>query len=177
MSKAMTYDEGDLVHCPDGDNPDKIYKVTEFWSGVLDPDKVNSDYVWVNDGTSDISFAPEDLAIVCKVDNVKLMEKNAPRVSQEENTVAIVSFEGAVKREVRAIREALKICDVSQFKLRIVAEGRVNDGDVKISYRIGEYSGECEGNSMRETLAEFMRRHGWDSANAPKAISYESIPA
>jgi len=171
MSKAMTYDEGDLVHCPDGDNPDKIYKVTQSWI------EYDGDQVEVNDGEEDMSFGPEDVALVCKADNVKLVEKKAPRVSQEENTVAIVSFEGAVKREVRAIREALKICDVSQFKLRIVAEGRVNDGDVKISYRIGEYSGECEGNSMRETLAEFMRRNGWDNANAPKAISYESIPA
>lgn len=46
----------------------------------------------------------------------------------DEHTVAIVSFEGALKREIKRLRNKLKnIDEISEFQLEIVASGRVND--------------------------------------------------
>lgn len=118
--------------------------------------------------------------------NLELVAKSAVELERqknpqpmEEQTVAIVSFEGAVKREIKAVREALKMCDsVSTFRFEVVASGPVNDGEMKIEYTIsGEYGGQAvKGNSVKECVAEFLRRHGWDSTNKPIAISYDGVP-
>jgi hypothetical protein len=97
----------------------------------------------------------------------------------EEQTVAIVSFEGAVKREVKAIRAALAVCEtISYINLTIDINGPV-DGDVKIEYKLSKssYGTGVTGSNIRETLAEFLRRNGWDSTNKPIAISYDGVPS
>ena len=111
-------------------------------------------------------------------DNQKILEAEANPHPMEEQTVAIVSFEGAVKREVKAIREAIKVCEtVSELRFTITASGPINDGEVEITYEIAKnsYSAAVKGNNVRECLAEFLRRHGWDSTNKPVAISYNGL--
>lgn len=97
----------------------------------------------------------------------------------DEHHVAIVSFEGALKREIKRLREQLKqIEDLSQFKLTITVSGRVHDGEVELSYGLGESmygTGEVEGSALQSVLDEFMRRHGWNKINKPKAIAYNKI--
>jgi hypothetical protein len=100
-------------------------------------------------------------------------------MTAQEHMVAIVSFEGAIKREVKNIRQRLADADIgSEFNLTIQASGRVQDGDVKITYKLAKdtYSTAVEGNSLTPTTDEYMRRMGWNSANAPKEISFQEIP-
>lgn len=97
----------------------------------------------------------------------------------DEHTVAIVSFEGAVKREVKRVRGALqKLEELATFRMEIVARGRVHDGDVKIEFTVGrEYGGEVTGDNMQAVLEEFMRRHGWKKAHNPVAITFQEAPS
>lgn len=97
----------------------------------------------------------------------------------EEHTVAIVSFEGAVKREVKRVREQLKGCpNLSCFDLIINAEGRVDDGEVKITFGVGKYSYDrVTGDTLQAVLDEFLRRRGWQQVHAPKALAYEKVPS
>ena len=99
-------------------------------------------------------------------------------MSQDEHTVAIVSFEGAVKREVKRVREQLqKLNDLASFRMEIVAHGRVHEGDVKLKFIVGkEYGGEVSGDNMRAVLEEFMRQHGWKKAHDPVAITFQKVP-
>lgn len=96
-----------------------------------------------------------------------------------EQHVAIVSFEGAINREIKAIREGLRQTDLTSFKFEIEAAGRVEDGEIKVEYSIreGEYGDKIKGSNIRECLNEMLRRHGWKKHNAPKAISYNSVPS
>lgn len=99
----------------------------------------------------------------------------------DEHVVAIVSFEGAVKREVKRIREALRPAVeaklmINDFGFQIKVSGRVLDGEVKLSYKIGEYdfmAKEVEGDSPNAVVDEFLRRKGWASIHAPLAISMD----
>lgn len=97
----------------------------------------------------------------------------------DEHTVAIVSFEGAIKREIKKVREQLKRVDgLNSFIFTVRSEGRVLDGDIKLAFKISkEYgSDEVEGARLSPVLDEFMRRQGWKKVNAPLSIGYEKIP-
>lgn len=98
----------------------------------------------------------------------------------DEHSVAIVSFEGAVTREIKRVRERLKSVEsLSTFQLKIIASGRINDGEVKLTYFVAnEYGGgEVKGDSLNAVLDEYLRRNGWEKIHAAKAISYEKIPS
>lgn len=95
-----------------------------------------------------------------------------------EHTVAIVSFEGALKREAKRLRRQLRqVESLSRFELEITIEGRLHDGDLELKYRIGEYSKAVTGDSLGPVVDEFMRRHGWEQIHSPKAIGYDKIPS
>lgn len=99
----------------------------------------------------------------------------------EEHTVAIVSFEGALKREIKRLRNKLKnIDEISEFMLEIVASGRVNDGDVKLSFKLSPNTwggNQVTGRELRAVEEEMLRRHGWQKKNDPLAIAYERVPS
>lgn len=96
-----------------------------------------------------------------------------------EHSVAIVSFEGALKREIKRVRNELKkIEDLSQFEMIIKADGRVNDGDVKLQFEIDlDYDQNVRGDSLQAVLDEAMRRRGWTKIHDAKLLSYEKIPS
>jgi hypothetical protein len=96
-----------------------------------------------------------------------------------EHTVAIVSFEGALKREIKRLRERLKHSDLPEFDFTIQAKGRVHGGDVKLEFSLdGDYNCRAvKGSSLGPVVDEFLRRYGWDKLNAPKALSYQKIPS
>lgn len=139
-----------------------------------------------SDGTTYVVFGGNDEERYEDTNDLELVTGNQaeltpkkPQVDMSEQTVAIVNFEGAVKREARAIREAIKVIEtVSSFTFNIKVSGAIGDNDVNIEYEIGgsKYNDEVHGNTVKETLSEFLRRHGWDLANRPKAISYQEIP-
>ena len=99
----------------------------------------------------------------------------------DEQTVAIVSTEGAIKRAVRQVRAALAAANLpADFNFRVEASGRVTDGEVKLAFRLGPdgySSGAVEGNSIEPVVSEYLRRHGWKKVNAPLAISFQEVPS
>ncbi|KKM27245.1 hypothetical protein LCGC14_1576590 [marine sediment metagenome] len=164
----MTFQLGNLVRVAnDVDGPLMTVVDTDY---SLDTTKVEYE-----DGVTSW-FDSVELELV--TDSVAELKKEPNPQPMEEQTVAIVSFEGAVKREVAAIREAFEGCDtISDFELTITASGPISSGKVKIEYELGrEYGKKVKGYNVKECLAEFLRRHGWDKANKPKAISYDGIP-
>ena len=73
------------------------------------------------------------------------------------------------------IREDLKHLEsLSSFCFAIRVDGRVHSGDLKVEFQIGEssYAMDVKGGTYRAVIEEFMRRHGWDKANAPLMIGY-----
>jgi len=167
------YKKGNIVRRTDESGEETIYTIKE------DYDEELFTYVTMEDeDQTEWMYTPDEIELVAE--SLKALEKATNPQPMEEQTIAIVSFEGAVKREVKALREAIQLCDsVSYFYLNISASGPVNDGEVKIEYRISDSSygsGGVEGNNVKECLAEFLRRHGWDRVNKPKAISYDGIP-
>jgi hypothetical protein len=99
----------------------------------------------------------------------------------DDHTVAIVSFDGAIKREIKRLRERLRLCEgLSEFSLEIEASGRVLDGDIDLSYSLSKSSygaGKVSGDKLDAVLDEFLRRNGWEKLHAPKAIGYHKIPS
>ena len=98
----------------------------------------------------------------------------------DEHTVAIVSFQGAIKREVKRIRNKLAMDEsLSEFCFEITASGRVHEGTVKLAFAIGSstYNTSLDGDDADEVIEEFMRRRGWKARHAPKALAYEKIPS
>lgn len=97
-----------------------------------------------------------------------------------DHHVAIVSFEGALKREIKRIRtELLKAEDLSSFSFTITASGRLHDGEVKLKFALAESTygeGRVEGDSIQPVLDELLRRHGWEKIHSPKALAYEKVP-
>lgn len=99
---------------------------------------------------------------------------------QDEHMIAIVSFEGAVKREVTRLREKLKpaaekgVLSGNEFSFIVKASGRILDGEVKLEYKLSKSFYESDavvGNSPSAVSDEFLRRAGWEKVNAPLAIS------
>lgn len=98
----------------------------------------------------------------------------------DEHTVAIVSFAGAVKREIKRVRKRMaRDENQSRFAVRITATGRLHDGDVNLTYAVGhsDYGYEVEGDDLDACVDELMRRDGWKKVHAPVAIGYEKIPS
>lgn len=98
----------------------------------------------------------------------------------EEHTVAIVSFEGAIKREVKRIRERLKPAAEligNAFQFEIQARGRILDGEVKLEYTIAGLYGEnkVEGRDVNSVLEEYLRRSGWNAVNKPLEIAFDKL--
>ena len=95
---------------------------------------------------------------------------------EQEHVVAIVSFEGALKREIKRVREQLRQCDaLSNFSLTIHAEGRLHEGEVKLTFGLGSWNNEVKGDALNAVIEEFMRRNGWEALHAPKALAYNKI--
>jgi hypothetical protein len=74
---------------------------------------------------------------------------------------------------IEQIRHALGAADAGWFSLDIRSEGRTQTerSEVKIEYIIAlGYDDRTKGNSLDATLAEMVRRHGWNRANAPLSL-------
>tara|TARA_Y100000310_G_scaffold327344_1_gene393551 strand:+ start:651 stop:953 length:303 start_codon:yes stop_codon:yes gene_type:complete len=85
-------------------------------------------------------------------------------------------FKESIESMVRTLREEMQVAETcTDFYFRVDATGRLHDGDIRISYQVGEdcYTGEhVKGNDPRICLEEYLRRHGWDTVNAPLSISF-----
>lgn len=96
----------------------------------------------------------------------------------DENTVAIVSFEGHIKRTARHVHEALDHANIGDsWHLEINLRGSHGEsGTIKIQYTLhNSYVYDAReikvvGNSLDAVVEEFLRRHGWNAHHAPLQI-------
>lgn len=83
-------------------------------------------------------------------------------------------LEGHIKMLVNQLRNKFSDNEEHYMSLKITAGGRV-DGNIKITYRIGDASYEMatdvQGYSIRPTLEEFERRKKWQERNAPELLT------
>lgn len=79
----------------------------------------------------------------------------------------MTEFEKAVVAEVKRVREILQRDeDMTSFAFKIEANGRVHDGEIKITFGIGSYSVTVEANNVDGAAREYMRRRGFDQLNS-----------
>lgn len=74
---------------------------------------------------------------------------------------------------VTALRQRLADADIgSNFRLDIEVSGRIQGGEVKVAYVLGDsYSStNARGARLGPVVTEFLRRHGWNEANTPLAL-------
>ena len=91
-----------------------------------------------------------------------------------------MTIEEIFKQAAIGVRDQLSSVDgLHSFNLRLEADGHVHHGDINITIKLssGVYSTGVEGNRLEPVVTEYMRRNGWDVANAPLCLSYdETIP-
>lgn len=79
----------------------------------------------------------------------------------------MTEFEKAVVAEVKRVRETLARDEsLHSFHFEVRAEGRVHDGEVRISFAVGNYSANVVGNTVDAAVREYMRRNGFDTLNS-----------
>lgn len=79
----------------------------------------------------------------------------------------MTEFEKAVVAEVRRVREIMQRNDgLSRFKFEIEAEGRLHDGEIKVTFAIGEYGASVTANTVDDAIFEFQRRNGFDKRHS-----------
>lgn len=87
------------------------------------------------------------------------------------------SLHPAVVNAVIELRQRLADANIgSTFRLDIEVSGRIEGGDVKVTYRLGDTYGSNNpaGARLSPVVDEFLRRHGWNSANAPLCLEAPS---
>lgn len=83
------------------------------------------------------------------------------------------SLHPAVVNAVVAVRQRLADANIgSTFRLDIEVSGRIEGGEVKVTYRLGDTYGSNNpaGARLAPVVDEFLRRHGWNKVNAPLCL-------
>ena len=86
-----------------------------------------------------------------------------------------MSFENALRNEMRRFRQLFADQNAAYLSISITADGPVDHGDLLIKFRIGESSyGEesVSGSNLDQCATEFFRRKGWKRHNEYVAIPY-----
>lgn len=88
------------------------------------------------------------------------------------------AYEEAIKEMAAYIRNELQqIENISSLDFNIIIDGRVHDGEIKITFEIGNpynKGGMVKGGSVDAVLHEYMRRFGWDLKHQPLMLSHSS---
>jgi hypothetical protein len=85
-----------------------------------------------------------------------------------------MNFEQHLVEEVKKLRSRLASENISSLRLDIEIEGRVHDGELLVTFKLGEmYSGgNASGDSLEAVLGEFLRRKRWSERHESLKISY-----
>ncbi|MAG26343.1 hypothetical protein CMI47_12405 [Candidatus Pacearchaeota archaeon] len=172
----MTFKAGDLVkHIDELEyNRFGVMCVIEIIGDVPYPVKVSYD----SEGSTDV-FREGDLELVMAAEDIPVATPITHQVT-EEQSVAIVSFPGAIKRHAKKVAETLRnIESIHSFEFTVEVEGSTDNGSgVDITYKLRErYGSTVEGNDPDAVLGEFMRRHGWNEDHKVKSITFQDVPA
>lgn len=80
------------------------------------------------------------------------------------------NIDETIRRVTKALRARLADANESSFRFEVEVSGRVQEGEVKITYTLSDSlygSNKVEGGNIDAVLAEFLRRKGWIIANQP----------
>lgn len=78
-------------------------------------------------------------------------------------------FTDAINEYRKELADANIECNT--FEISVSASGRVQDGDVKITYECGpQYGNAVKGGTLEAVVEEYLRRNGWDRRHAPLAL-------
>lgn len=101
----------------------------------------------------------------------------APQLSAKESSMQAKSeLEKLFAEVARGVKHQIAGVDIPCFTFRLEASGRTHEGELKIEVSIGEYGVEVKGGSTEAVVREFLRRKGWEEANAPLALPDYSGP-
>lgn len=79
-------------------------------------------------------------------------------------------FETRLLSELARVKETLRRdASLHRMTLVICAEGRM-DGDLLVTFKLGEYAESVEGGRLDAVLAEFLRQRGWSQRHAPLCL-------
>ena len=150
------------------------------------------DQVWIITEYNDDSTYPytvddgQGITHVCDGDEIRLVRSFGEQVVEPEpipetpdhHKVTIVSFQGAIEREVKRIVKRMSIVEsISTYDIHIRARGDLHEDTTEIEFSVGtKYASEVSANTLDAALDEFMRRHGWEADNKVKQIAMRSIP-
>lgn len=95
-------------------------------------------------------------------------------MNTDEQSIAIVSFTGAIKREiVRAKKKLARDESMASFKITIEASGRM-DGDTRIEFSVADNdwgSSIVKSHCLNAAIDELLRRRGWEELNQPLMLT------
>ena len=92
---------------------------------------------------------------------------------QSEHSVAVVSYEGHLKRQAARLRHELKpvaeLLSNDFFIYEARFEGRC-DGELKIKHNLAQGTVSVSGDTLEAVLEELKRRAGWQKTHDVKAL-------
>jgi len=164
---------GDLVvRDSDLDEPRTIYHIKAF-------DTSSGLYTIKDLNGYELGVGEHDITLVRSEEDIRAsMLKKDGYETPSDQTVAIVSFEGAVKREIKRVVSQLRIVEsLSNFRVIIRASGELSADSMKLEFEVGpEYGDKVTSNSLQEAVTEFMRRHGWDEMHKIRQVTFNGVP-
>lgn len=90
-----------------------------------------------------------------------------------------LSCEEAFKAAIKIIRQELADRNIgSSFRFAIEASGRVQDGEVKVAFKLDSLfypTQDVTGDSILAVLEEYLHRHGWNVRHAPLTLDYTPV--
>lgn len=86
---------------------------------------------------------------------------------------ASFQLQQALREAAQATRECYADANISDVFLSIYITGRTH-GDLKVEIKAGDLSQTTDAKAfdLQNSILEFMRRKGWDHANAPQCLTY-----
>lgn len=80
------------------------------------------------------------------------------------------TFEQVLLAEIASVRHRLAQDEsLARFELCVHASGRM-DGDVSVTFSVGEYSTSVSGDSFDSVVSELLRQRGWQKRHAPLCL-------
>ena len=84
--------------------------------------------------------------------------------------MSMSDFETRLLDELSRLKERLRADEsLCRMTLTICAEGRM-DGDLQVTFKLGEYTEIVEGGDLESVTQEFLRQRGWSQRHAPLCL-------
>ena len=162
---------GDLVQWEREPDPQIV------WSIIDDGDQ---SYLKISSHPKEITQWVQhgELTLIRAIEDLHALETEPIPETPDHHKVTIVSFQGAIEREIKRVVERFRLLDsIHSYEIQVEARGNVDEDNTEISYRVSTgYDSSVKANTMDAAVDEYMRRKGWSTSNEIKQIPMRSIP-